>query len=344
MGNFDQAAAFLPDSLQQPLRRISLSQRSRVQEIRLRRDGFLSLSLPEGEKTLEPSGILTDMPDRLSLCCTGEEIDKTFLRLCDYSVHSHEAELREGFVSAPGGLRAGVAGTAVQEHGRVIAVRDIRSLCLRVAGRHDGCADRLRPLFASGILPSLLLAGEPAAGKTSMLRDIGRQLSGGSFGRRFRVAVVDERGEIAGAGGLENCDILTGCPKPQGILQAVRTLAPDIILLDELGTLEEVKAITANLHAGVPAIATAHARDLRECLRRTAVRSALEKQIFDKIVFLSGRTAPGSIREITEVDAFEAVGSDRDDRRRRAFGMAGDRPAASPAAGAGSHSTLADGF
>ncbi len=341
MGDFEKAAAFLPEHLQEGLRRLSPEHRARVQEIRLRRDGLLSLSLPEGERTPDGWGVLSETPDERSLTCTGEEIDKTFFRLCDYSVHSHEQELCEGFVTAPGGVRAGVAGTAVRQNGRVTAVRDIRSLCIRVSGRHDGCADPLRPLFVSGRVPSLLLLGEPSAGKTSMLRDIARQLSDGGFGRRFRVAVVDERGEIAGAGGLQNCDVLTGCPKPQGILQAVRTLAPEVILLDELGTPEEVEAIASNLHAGVPAIATAHARDMAECLRRDAIRLALGRGVFEKMVFLSGRAAPGRIREITEVDALEMVGSDRDDRRGGVDRMVADRPSASPGAHAGGGAALA---
>lgn len=342
MGDFERAVDFLPDRLQERLRRVSLSDRCRVQEIRLRKDGLLSLSFPEGERTPDGWGRLFDKPDERSLFCTGEELEKTFLRLCDYSVHSHEQELSEGFVTAPGGIRAGVAGTAVRQNGRVIAVRDIRSLCIRVAGRHDGCADRLRPLFSSGTVPSLLILGEPSAGKTSLLRDIARQLSDGSFGRRFRVTVVDERGEIAGVGGLSNCDVLTGCLKPQGILQAVRTLAPDVILLDELGTLNEVEAIAENLNAGVPAIATAHARDMTECQKREAIRLALSRRVFDKLVFLSGRSAPGSIREIREGDTLEIVRGNWADRGGTADRLVDDRAASPAPESAGRFTRLAE--
>lgn len=304
MRAYEKAAAFLPDGLQRALLRVPITQQDKVQEIRLRRNGLLTLSLPEGEYTVDAAGVLSEKPCPLTVYCNSADIEKTFLKLCDYSVHSHSAEIKNGYVTAAGGYRAGVAGTAVTENGEVTAMRDITSLCLRVAGRRDGCAAALRPLFEKE-LPSLLIAGEPSAGKTSILRDIARMLCEGAGGRRFRVSVVDERGEIAGTGGLENADVLTAIPKPVGILQAVRTLAPDVILLDELGTLAEVEAITENLHAGVPAIATAHCRNIQEALRRPAVYLALKRRIFDKIVFLRGRESPGSIREIVEVDALE---------------------------------------
>ncbi len=304
MRAYEKAAAFLPEGLQHAVLRVQISQQEKVQEIRLRRNGFLTLSLPEGEYTIDAAGVLSEKPCPLTVYCNSADIEKTFLKLCDYSVHSHSAEIKNGYVTAAGGFRAGVAGTAVIENGEVTVMRDITSLCLRVAGRHEGCACALRPLFEKGI-PSLLIAGEPSAGKTSMLRDIARMLCEEGNGRRFRVSIVDERGEIAGLGGLENADVLTAVPKPIGILQALRTLAPDVILVDELGTLAEVEAIAENLHAGVPAIATAHCRNIEEAMRRPAVRLALERKIFDTVVFLRGRETPGSIREIVEVESLE---------------------------------------
>ncbi len=305
MGAFETAIELLPDGLARSLRLISGEEMRRIQEIRLRRGGLLTLSVGASEKTVDAAGVLSDVIGPLTIYCDSTDIEKTFLKACDYSVHSHMAELREGFVTAKGGIRVGVAGTTVTENGTITAVRDISSLCIRVAGRHDGCATPLRELFCSRI-PSLLIAGPPSSGKTSMLRDVARMIASPPF--RYRVTVVDERGEIAGLGGLENADVLCAIPKPIGILQAVRTLAPDVIVVDELGTLAEVEAITENLHAGVPAIATAHCRNIGEALRRPAVRLALKRGIFEKIVFLRGRENVGQIREIIEVADLEMAG------------------------------------
>lgn len=302
MGAFEKVLAILPEGLARSLQRVSAAEQAQIQEVRLRRNGLLTLSLPLCEKSVDTAGVLSDVAGPLTVYCSAEDVEKTFMKACDYSVHSHIAELRQGFVTAKGGFRVGVAGTAVVENGEVTAVRDIRSLCIRVAGRHDGCAALLRPLF-SGRIPSLLIAGEPSSGKTSLLRDIARMLSSPPYNRR--VTVVDERGEIAGMGGLDNADVLFAVPKPIGILQAVRTLAPDVILADELGTLDEVNAITENLNAGVPAIATVHCRDVAEALRRPAVCLALERGVFEKIVFLRGREAVGEIRETVEVADIE---------------------------------------
>lgn len=304
MKAYEKAVAFLPEGIQRTLLCVSGEWQDKIQEIRLRKDGFLMLSSREGEYTVDTAGRLSEHPGPRSVYCSGYDLEKTFLKLCDYSVHSHSEEIKEGFVTADGGFRAGIAGTAVLRDGKVTTVRDVRSVCLRVAGRHDGCASALLPLFAERI-PSVLIVGEPSAGKTAMLRDVARSLSNGIDGRRYSVCVVDERGEIARAGGLENADVLTAIPKPLGVLQALRTLAPEVILLDELGTLEEVEAIASNLHAGVPAIATAHCRNLEEALKRPAIRRALEAKVFDKIVFLRGRKAPGEIQKIVEVDMLE---------------------------------------
>ena len=340
MSAFEKAVQFLPEETGRALLAIPSEQQHRIQEIRLHRDGLLLLSLPEGEKAVLTSGELTDAAPLSAVRCTAQTLERTFYKLCDYSVHTHSAELREGFVTARGGFRAGIAGTAVTENGEVTAVRDIRSICLRVAQRHDGSAAALLPLLKKGI-PSMLIVGEPASGKTSFLRDIGRMLTDGSVLRRYRVAVVDERGEIAGVGGLENADILTGCPKAHGVLQAVRTLAPDVILLDELGTRAEVEAVTENLHAGVPAIATAHCRDIEEALSRPAVRLALSRRVFEKVVFLQGRDAPGRIATIMGVEDIETHRRTRRDPCGHADGRAGGDAAASPSKGAGANDFVA---
>ncbi len=340
MSAFEKAVRFLPEEAGRALSAIPPHQQHRIQEIRLHRDGLLLLSLPEGEMAVSVAGELTKEATPCSVRCSAQTLERTFYKLCDYSVHTHSAELREGFVTARGGFRAGIAGTAVTENGEVTAVRDIRSICLRVAQRHDGSAAALLPLLQKGI-PSMLIAGEPSSGKTSFLRDIGRMLAEGSAGRRYRVAVVDERGEIAGVGGLENADILTGCPKARGVLQAVRTLAPDVILLDELGTRAEVEAVTENLHAGVPAIATAHCRNIDEALSRPAIRLALTRRVFEKVVFLQGRDVPGNIAAIMGVEEIEAHRRARRDTRRHMHGDFSGDAAASPTGSVGENDPVA---
>ena len=194
-----------------------------------------------------------------------------------------------------------MAGTAVLEGGEVVNIRGVTSLCIRVARRHDGCAQGLAAaLVSGGTIRGALIAGEPASGKSSLLRDLARQLAGGARGRRFRTVVVDERGELSGGGGLPECDVLLHMPKGRGIQQAVRCLAPDVVIFDELGTADEAAAVESGLNAGVAAIASAHCWDVDSLLRRPQVAAALRSGAFEKVVMLSGRRAPGRIERIYE--------------------------------------------
>lgn len=339
MNGMERAVQYLPEGLQRALYRIPLLQQEKVQEIRLRCNGALTLSLPDGDKMVDAAGRFSDTEQPLTVFCTKEDVEKTFYRLCDFSVHSHMEEIRQGYVTSKDGIRVGVSGVWVTENGKVTAIREVRSLCLRVAKQHFGCADVLKPLFEQGVR-SVLIAGEPSSGKTSILRDLGVALSEGRWGKRRRVSVVDERGEIAGMGGFALADVLTGISKPNGILQAVRTLAPEIVLLDELGTVDEVEAIIENLHAGVPAIATAHCRDMEEAMQRTATRLALERNLFQVVVFLQGREYPGRIRETVEVQKSEMDRGHIGGHGRDFDWVSGGRKTAKEDTGAGNHALL----
>lgn len=326
MDGYEAALAYLPPVLRHPLERVSLELRRTVQELRLRAGMPVLLSTPQGEWAVGPSGQAVlflgqeVFPDWLR--CDRGQLADTFQALCEYSVHAHQQELRQGYISTKTGCRAGVAGTAVVENGEIVSLRAVTSLCIRVARPHEGCASELaRRLTAGGRVYSALICGEPSSGKSSLLRDLARQLSQGLTGRCYRVSVVDERGELSGVrlsdgrSPLEGCDVLLYAPKPQGIQQAVRCLAPDAVLFDELGTEEETAAVTAGLHSGVAAIASAHCRDKASLLRRPAVRRALENGAFDHVVMLSGRGRPGSIAGIYETEEWLHENGGTDARR-----------------------------
>lgn len=301
MTGFIKASAYLPEALQYTVNKLPDSLQSRVQEIRLRLNAPLTLSAPDGDWMLTTGGEATGIEKGNLLLCNKNELEECFLMLCEYSVHTHQQELRKGFITAPNGCRAGIAGTAVVENGEITSVRAITSICLRVARRHDGCASRLAAILdEENRLHSALICGEPSSGKSSLLKDLARQLSTGFGGRRFRIAVVDERGELSGDDSLNRCDVLRYCPKAEGIQQAVRCFAPDAVLFDELGTSGEVKAVLEGLNSGAASIATAHCRDQNTLMRRPQLRAAVDSGAFEKVIFLKGRRFPGEIAEIVE--------------------------------------------
>lgn len=224
-------------------------------------------------------------------------IRECFRRFCDYSVHTHQEEIKQGFLSIPGGHRVGLIGTAVIQEGRVIGMRKITGLYFRIARRLDGCAKEIMQRVYQNGLRSLLLVGSPGSGKTTLLRDIARSLSDVPY--CYRVSVIDERFEIGAQESIGiTCSQLSGFPKAYGILQAVRTLAPEIIVCDEIASQEEIEAAAAGLNSGVFLITSIHANSFEELSRKKQYQLLREIGAIDKIAFLYGRSKPGQVREM----------------------------------------------
>lgn len=244
------------------------------------------------------------LTDEVPSVVTPVELERVLSILVEHSLYARNEELREGFVTLPGGHRVGVAGRAVLKEGRVETVRQVSGLNLRVARAALGPAERLlKQLHEKGFARgSILLLSPPRAGKTTLLRDLVRVLSN----RGRRIVVVDERSEIAGFGGAGvsgydvgcHTDVLDGWPKRHGIEVAIRTLGPDVIAVDELGGTDDVDALWQARYSGVDILATAHARSQAELSERPRYRELLEQGGFDVVVTLSGYPAPGTILDL----------------------------------------------
>lgn len=305
MTSFEVLRSYLPSAWVAALDSLPQNERRSIQEVRLRRNEPVTLSFPFGDRTLCVSRTSAlHQPD--ALICRPDQLETCFFRFCENSVYAHEQELRQGFIAVRGGIRVGVAGTAVLGDDGVRSVREVTSLCIRLPRRHADCAASLMPyVYSAGNVYSTLLVGEPSSGKTSLLRDIAATLAA----RGVRVAVVDERGELGGVEGLCGCDVLRGYPKAVGILQAVRCLAPQVVVFDELGDDAEIGAVSACAHAGVAVVASLHGRSPTELGKKTAVRRLIESGVFDQWVFLQGRDAPSRWRacvypEVTEGEIY----------------------------------------
>lgn len=278
---------YLPPLWMAALRRIPAVQMETVQEIRLRVGQPVGLSTPYGERLLAASGVCA-LLQRDVLTCSQEQLDGCFMRLCDQSVYAYEAELQQGFITIEGGIRVGVAGTAVGAP-TVRTVTRITSLCIRLPRAHKGCSAPLLPYIErEGCLYSTVLVGEPSSGKTTLLRDIAATLAT----RGYRVTVVDERGELGGVTALGGCDVLARYPKPLGIRQAIRTLAPQAVIFDELGDPQEVEAVAECANAGVAVICSMHGDAPETVACRQTVQTLVRGGVFDGWLFLAGRRTP----------------------------------------------------
>ena len=302
---FDEASEGTCERVRKILQALPRSIKQEAQEIRLRVGRPVSVCCPEGVRFVRKDGRVSDVPDSGCLVSDRDDLESSFRILCSYSVYSHENEIRNGFVTLRGGHRAGICGTAVYQNGAVSGLKDVSSINIRVAREIPGSADSLLERLKKNIDAGLLLAGPPSSGKTTLLRDIARQLSNGVSGTVRKVAVVDERGEIAGVcrGVPQNdvglcCDVLDGYPKADGIMLAVRCLSPQIIICDEIGSEREAYAVEQSLNAGVGVIASIHAGSVGELLRKKQALSILATGAFASVAMLESSPLPGHIAGI----------------------------------------------
>lgn len=257
---------------------------SKLAEIRLR-TGRCACAVTLDGKMLSCSDVFTQ-----------EDITACFLELCRNSVHSFAREIAEGYITLPGGHRVGFCGTAAVQDGKLMALRDISSLNIRFAREVKGCAQELYERVFTDGLCSLIVAGKPLSGKTTMLRDLAR-IAGGSH----RVCVVDTRGELAavhdGVPALdigENTDVLNGYSKADGIMCALRSLSPEIIICDEIG--DDAGAVRQCVNCGVKLVVSAHAASICELRRRPGISELIP--YFEKAALLGER---GKLLEVTEL-------------------------------------------
>jgi len=231
-------------------------------------------------------------------------LEKTLMMLSQSSFYALDEELRRGYITLPGGHRAGLCGHAVLENGYIRGQRDICSVNFRIARQEKGCADSLmRHLMQKNGLPfHTLIISPPGCGKTTILRDISLSLS---ENYALQVGIIDERSEIAAMsrGGAQlsvgtTCDILDASPKAEGIMLMLRSMSPQVLICDEIGRREDMEAVFEAINAGVKVIATAHAGSRTEALSRPVLGEILKQNCFERLVLYSARQGPGTLEQI----------------------------------------------
>ncbi len=301
--NFDSAVNILSPLLKSKLMNLNCIVKSDTYEIRLRAGKPIILFGRYGHLFIKKSGEAVSALDEDCYLCKAEIITEVFNRLCCYSVYSHIESIVNGYITFQGGHRAGITGTAVLDsEGRVTSVKDVSSVNIRIARQVKGAADGI---FKQEGLEnaSFIIAGPPSSGKTTVLRDCVRQLSD----RMKKVCLIDERQEIACINGIYcqhdvgiNTDVLNNYPKAKGIMNAVKTMSPDIIAIDEIGETQEIEGIKKGVNSGVNFIVTVHATDYGDLLKRPQIKELTDTGAFSKIVLLKGSKVPGEIEETYE--------------------------------------------
>lgn len=284
---FKQAIESLPDLVKTNLINTPQQIKKNAREIKLRINRKIAISYENKTYFLNRS-------------LKKEQINECFKAICSYSVHSHMEEIKNGFITLKGGHRAGICGTAVYENNKIINIKNISSINIRIAKQKFGVSTPLFKLL-NGDLGKILIVGPPASGKTTLIKDIVKNLKG------KLVSIVDSRGEIAASfngipqNDIQDADVFSFYSRKDGIVHAIKTMNPEFIVCDEISDEEDLNAIKICVGSGVKLIATAHCENFEEIKKREILIKILKTSAFSNVVFLKGKQTPCSISSILKV-------------------------------------------
>ncbi len=303
VSRYNEVTQYLSPRLSKTLGLIKDLYKSQIEEIRLRVNKNLSVTLPTGSKFVSLNGDLLENEQK-GVKVSLDDINESLGYICNMSIYSHQNQIKKGYITVKGGHRAGVCGTAVLENEKIQNIRDITSINLRIAREIIGCSEEIYNSIFIDSLDGCLIISPPCGGKTTILRDLARTISNNGK----KVAIVDERGEIGASyqGIIQNdigqlTDLLDGYPKNLGIIYAIRSLNPDVIICDEVGDENDVLSIAEGLKTGVPIIMSAHSKCIEDLKNRNAIMNIIKMGAIKNIVLLNGANEPGKIKKIQRV-------------------------------------------
>lgn len=248
----------------------------------------------------------------LKYVTTIEDMKQILVKVSNYSLYAYEEEIKQGYITIKGGHRIGIAGECVLVNGEVRTIRNISSLNIRICREVIGCSNKvMRFITNNNRVFNTLIVSPPKCGKTTILRDIAKSISSGMPNLNLKgkkVSIIDERSEIAacfnGVPQLDvgiRSDILDNCLKKDGMIMAIRSLSPDILICDEIGTEGDVEALNMAFNSGVNIIVTIHGYSIDDIYQRKVFKDLLENSILERIVILSNKNGVGTIEKVYSI-------------------------------------------
>lgn len=302
MDNISYFISLFPRFIGDTINSLDKSIKSKISEIRLRKNKPIIIYVLNTLYFIEHSGVLSRTLNDRCIRIQDEDFEYICDKLCSHSYHTNMSSLIDGYVTAKNGSRIGVSSTAVYKDDKIYSVKDIGSLNIRISHECRNCAKKIIDLTFRKSLPSIIVAGLPGCGKTTFLRDYARLISNGYSGAYKKVAIVDERKEIAADFDVGiNTDILSGFGKAKGIEIATRTLSPDLIVCDEIGSIDELEKIRYSFSTGVNFAVSIHLKDAEDIFSNIITDELIKTGQFDFIIILKSYTDEFEIIDLGEI-------------------------------------------
>lgn len=313
MDRKEEVIKIFSNNIRNILRRIP-ADFDQIQEIRLRVNAPLLIICNNLESYVTPEGNLTKHTKE-AYRLSRQELKETLEYISSYSLYAFEEEIKQGFITIQGGHRVGLAGKVVCDENGIRNMKFISFINVRLSHQIPGCGDKVLPyLYEKKRIVHTLIISPPRCGKTTLLRDLIRQISNGTNGevRQFSVnvpgmtvGVVDERSEIGACyqGIPQNdlgirTDILDCCPKAQGMMMLIRTMSPQVIAVDEIGSRAELEAMEYAMNCGCKLIATVHGSSLEDIRSKPVLSKMVGEQWFERYVILNNEGKIGNVDQI----------------------------------------------
>lgn len=286
-----------------------------LQEVRLRVNSPLIIIYDNQEFYINKEGELNKTIEN-AFISDRNEIKETMEYISNFSFYAFEDEIRQGYITIAGGNRVGICGKVILDNEKIRSMKYISFINVRLSHQVRGCADKVMPYLYNDTGKECyhtLIISPPRCGKTTLLRDIIRQLSNGNDNHTgMMVGVVDERSEIGACymGVPQNdlgirTDVLDSCPKAKGMMMLIRSMSPRVIAVDEVGSIDDIHAIEYVMNCGSKLLATVHGNSIEDIKNKPILGELINKKIFERYILLNNKNKVGHIEGIYNIDGLK---------------------------------------